>query len=282
MQVSVKLAPVFEYGVLEEFWRSADELGFHTIWNYDHFYGLGLGLGLGLSEHEQPTLEAWTTLSAMAALTSRARIGCLVSGVTYRHPAVVANMAATIDHISGGRLTFGLGAAWHEAEHRGYGIDFPPAGTRIAMLDEALEIITQLWTRERTTFRGRFWSLDEALCNPKPVQQPRPPIVVGGSGERKTLRVVAKHADEWNTPGSDPTEFARLSKILDEHCDAVGRAPSEVRRSVQLFILPHVEGQADMQFAQFGAYEDAGCDHVVLSFYSPPSRVMLEELAARS
>jgi F420-dependent oxidoreductase-like protein len=271
MLMSAKLAPVFEYPVLEEFWRAADELGYHAVWDYDHFYGL--------ADPDAPTLEGWTTLAAMAKVVDRARVGCMVTGVTYRHPAVLANMAVTVDHISGGRLEFGLGAAWHEGEHRAYGIDYPSAGVRIAMLDEALTIIKLLWTGDAPTFDGRFWKLNEARCIPKPVQRPHPPIVVGGSGERKTLRVVAKHATEWNTPGSDPAEFARLSKVLDEHCESVGRDPREIRRSVQLFIHPTVEGQAEGEFEKLPAYEDAGCEHVVLSFYAPPSRDVLERLA---
>jgi len=273
--ISAKLAPVFEYRVLEEFWRAADELGYHAIWNYDHFYGLGGTL----SDYQQPTLEGWTTLAAMAALTSRARVGCMVTGVTYRHPAVLANMAVAVDHISGGRLEFGLGAAWHEPEHRGYGIDFPPAGTRIAMLDEALTIIKMLWTQDTSTYQGRFWSLSEAACLPKPVQRPHPPVVVGGSGERKTLRVVAKHANEWNTPGQDPADWARLNKILDRHCEEIGRAPAEIRRSVQLFLLPTVEGNIESHLANLPLFEEAGCEHVVLSFYAPPTRDQLEKLA---
>src|SRR5437867_5943690 len=181
---SAKIAPTFEYATLERFWREADELGFHGVWNYDHFMGLYLA-GQPL---ELPTLEGWTTLAAMAKVTKTARIGCMVTGVTYRHPAVLANMAVSVDHISGGRLEFGLGAAWHEPEHLTYGIDFPSAGTRIAMLDEACEIIKMLWTQDTSTYQGRFWSLSEAVCLPKPVQRPHPPIVVGGGGERKTLR----------------------------------------------------------------------------------------------
>ncbi|MCA1834507.1 MAG: LLM class F420-dependent oxidoreductase [Actinomycetota bacterium] len=276
MLISAKLPPVFGYEGLVGFWRAADELGYHAIWNYDHFYGIG-----GLMELTQPTLEGWTTLAAMAALTKRARVGCMVTGVTYRHPAVLANMAVSVDHISGGRLEIGMGAAWHEPEHRAYGITYPPAGTRIAMLDEALTLMKMLWTQERTTFGGTFWSLEDALCEPKPVQRPHPPIVVGGSGEKKTLRVVAKHADEWNTPGQDPVEWLRLNKVLDEHCAAVDRDPKEIRRGVQLFVIPDVEGNAESHVANYPAFEDAGCEHIVLSFYSPPSLDLVEKLAPR-
>ena len=276
MLISAKLAPVFPYEQLESFWRDADELGFHSIWNYDHFYGLGGGL----MELAGDTLEGWTTLAAMAKVVRRARIGCMVTGVTYRHPAVLANMAVAVDHISGGRLNFGLGAAWHEPEHRGYGLPYPSAGTRIEMLDEALQVVKLLWTQESASFAGEHFTLNDALCNPKPLQSPHPPVYVGGNGERKTLRVVAKHADEWNGLSfGDVPGWTRLNGILDEHCAVVGRDPGQIRRGVQLFIHPAQEGQLEQQMALVPAFEDAGCQHVVLSFYQPPSRAQLEHVA---
>jgi alkanesulfonate monooxygenase SsuD/methylene tetrahydromethanopterin reductase-like flavin-dependent oxidoreductase (luciferase family) len=193
MLLSAKLAPTFDYPVMEHFWREADDLGFHAIANYDHFYGL--------IDNTVPTHEGWTSLAAMAVVVRRARVSCMVTGVTYRHPAVLAKMAVTVDHISGGRLDFGLGAGWHEAEHQGYGIEFPGAGTRVAMLDEALTVIKRLWTEKAVTFEGRFFTLRDALCEPKPLQRPHPPIVIGGE-KPKMLRVVARHADEWNCPAT--------------------------------------------------------------------------------
>jgi F420-dependent oxidoreductase-like protein len=273
---SAKIAPTFDYAVLERFWRDADDLGFHGVWNYDHFYGLYLA-GQPL---ELPTLEGWTTLAAMAKVTERARIGCMVTGVTYRHPAVLANMAVSVDHISGGRLEFGIGAAWHEPEHVTYGIDFPSAGTRIAMLDEACEIIRRLWTEDKVDHDGRFWKLEQALCSPKPVQD-RIPIVIGGSGPKKTLRVVAKHADEWNAPLAQPTDYRDLTKIFEDHCADVGRDPSEVRRSVQIFLFGHDEAQLTALDEQMDELEEAGVEHAVLSFYTPPSREVLERVAPR-
>jgi len=272
---SAKLAPVFDYAVLRDFWRAADDLGYAAVWDYDHFYGL--------RDETSPTLEGWTALAAMAALTSRARVGCMVTGVTYRHPAVLANMAATVDHISGGRLEFGLGAAWHENEHLAYGIDYPSAGVRIDMLDEACQIIRRLWTEDRVDFAGRFWTLTNAMANPKPVQG-HVPMVLGGAGEKKTLRVVAKHADEWNWTGTwDPSggvdEFGRLNGILDEHCAAVGRDPKEIRRSLQLFLTPEDEDQVRAQTGRLDDYADLGLDHVVLSFVTPPSEKLLASLA---
>ena len=273
---SAKIAPVFGYDVLERFWKDADDLGYHGVWNYDHFYGLYLA-GQPL---ELPTLEAWTTLAAMGKVTSRARIGCMVTGVTYRHPALLANMAVSVDHICAGRLEFGIGAAWHEPEHLTYGIDFPSAGTRIAMLDEACEIIRRLWTEEKVDHDGRFWKLHDAICFPKPVQE-RIPIVIGGSGPRKTLRVVAKHADEWNAPAASPEDYRGLAKILEEHCAEVGRDPSEIRRSVQVFLFGHDDATLEALPGQLDDLEQAGVQHAVLSFYSPPSRDVLERLAPR-
>jgi F420-dependent oxidoreductase-like protein len=271
---SAKIAPCFDYDVLERFWRDADGLGFHGVYNYDHFYGLYV-LGQPL---EVPTLEAWTTLTAMAKVTTRARIGCMVTGVTYRHPAVLAHMAVSVDHISGGRLELGLGAAWHEPEHLTNGIPFPSAGTRIAMLDEACEIIRRLWTEDSVTHEGRFWQLENAICHPKPVQE-RIPFVIGGSGPRKTLRVVAKHADEWNAPAATADDYRRLAKILDEHCAEIGRDPSAIRRSVQMFVFPENEAQVRGLPREIDDLEGAGVEHVVISFYSPPSRDVLASLA---
>ena len=272
MLFSAKLAPTFEYKVLEEFWRAADELGFHAVWNYDHFYGLTDPDGL--------TLEGWTTLAAMGVIVRRARVGCMVTGITYRHPSVLANMAVTVDHISNGRLEFGIGAAWHEPEHKGLGLEFPRPGERVAMLDEALTIIKMLWTQDSSTFAGRYYKLDDARCVPKPVQTPHPPIVVGGA-QPKMLRVIARHADEWNTPGlAGVEEWTRLNKELDAACAEVGRDPSAVRRSVQLFLHPGQEGQVDGLLAEIPGFAEAGCEHIVLSFYQPPSRELLERCAA--
>jgi F420-dependent oxidoreductase-like protein len=272
MLISAKLAPTFDYPVLEEFWRTADGLGFHGIWDYDHFYGL--------VDPAQPTFEGWTTLAAMAALTTNSRIGCLVGSVTYRNPAVLAKIAVTVDHISGGRLEFGIGAGWHENEHHGYGVEFPSPAARVEMLDEALTVIRQLWTEDAVTHHGRFFTLDDAIANPKPLQRPHPPIVIGGS-KPKMLNVIARHADEWNAPGHSPQEWAATSAALDESCERNGRDPSEIRRSVQLFLHPQNPEQVDTQLAMLSEFEGAGCDHVVLSFYQPPDAELLERCAHR-
>jgi F420-dependent oxidoreductase-like protein len=271
MLLSAKLAPTFDYPVLRDFWLAADELGFHSIANYDHFYGL--------IDDAFPTLEGWTSLAAMAAIVQRARVSCMVTGVTYRNPAVLAKMAVTVDHISGGRLDFGLGAGWHEAEHRGYGIEFPSAGTRVAMLDEALTIIRRMWTEQSVTFEGSHYSVRDALCEPKPLQRPHPPIVIGGE-KPKMLRVIARHADEWNVPShGDVQAWAQTSANLDIACTEIGRDPTDIRRSVQLFIQPAEDGHLEKQLATLPELQSTGCQHAVLSFYQPPTAQQLGKCA---
>jgi alkanesulfonate monooxygenase SsuD/methylene tetrahydromethanopterin reductase-like flavin-dependent oxidoreductase (luciferase family) len=168
----------------------------------------------------------------MAQATSRVRIGLMVAGNTYRHPGVLAKMATTIDHLSGGRLEFGLGASGAEVEHTMLGIPFYTAGERIRRLAEALTVCRKLWTEERASFDGRYYTLTDAVSNPKPLQRPHPPIWVGGAGEKLTLRVVAEHADVWNVIGS-VEEVVRKASVLDQHCADVGRNPAEIKRSVQ-------------------------------------------------
>jgi len=242
------------------------------VWDYDHFYGP--------QDHTDPTYEGWTTLAAMAVVIKRARIGCMVSGVTYRNPAILAKMAVTVDHISAGRLDFGIGAGWHEAEHRGYGIEFPSPSTRVAMVDEALTVIRRLWIEKSVTFTGQFFNLENALCEPKPLQLPHPPIVVGGT-EPKMLGVVARHADEWNMPGHEgPQRWGDVNVRLNEACGAVGREPSEIRRSAQLSLHPAMPGQVDEQLALLPEFEQLGCEHMVLAFRQPPTARLLERCAA--
>jgi F420-dependent oxidoreductase-like protein len=229
VRIGLKLAPQFtSIEELRSVWRVADEAGFDHVWNFDHFASIGSQGNLG------NILEGWTLLGAMAEATSHTRIGCMVTGNTYRHPGVLAKMAVTVDHLSGGRLEFGLGAAWAENEHTMLGLEFGTVGERIARLEEACRVVKALWTEERATFEGRWYRLDDAIANPKPVQRPYPPIWIGGTGERKTLRVVAEHADVWNCFELEVEETVRLQGVLDEHCRAVGRDPAAVRRSLQL------------------------------------------------
>ena len=209
---------------LRAVWRIADEGGFDHVWDFDHLASIGPG------GPDRPIYEGWTLQAAMAEATSRVRIGCMVTGNTYRNPALLAKEAVTVDHLSGGRLEFGIGAAWAEIEHEMYG--FPGLDHRVGMLSESLRIIKSLWTEERTNFDGRYYHMKDAIANPKPIQKPHPPIWIGASGET-TLRLVARHADVWNISGGDPDNVEKLIAILDEACRSVGRDPSEILRSIQ-------------------------------------------------
>jgi F420-dependent oxidoreductase-like protein len=205
---------------LRETWQLIDSLGYDTAWTFDHFFALG-------PDPSGPCFEGWTSLAALMAATSRVQGGVLVTGNTYRHPAVLANMASTLDHACSGRLIMGMGAAWFELEHNAYGIPFGTTAERIRRLDEALDVIKGLWTQKQLTFEGRYYTLKNAYCEPKPLQRPRPPIMIGGAGEKLMLRVVAKHADLWNTFGSVEL-FRQKIAVLREHCVAVGRNIDEI------------------------------------------------------
>ncbi len=223
-------------------WRQLDE---HLDWisAWDHLYEAP-NAG-GTVDH----FEALTVLGALAADTERARIGCLVFYVGYRSPGVLAKAATTLDHLSNGRFELGLGAGWHEPEAKAFGYDFPSIGVRLDMLDEATTIIRGLLTQERTTFTGKHFRVDDASCLPAPVQD-RLPIWIGGVGEKKTLRIIARQADGWNTAYIDPNEFARLSGVLDNWCGVEGRDPGSIRRGVNLmFSLSTTQSEAESTLA---------------------------------
>jgi F420-dependent oxidoreductase-like protein len=209
---------------LRAVWRIADESGFDHVWDFDHLASIGDG------GPDRPIYEGWTLQAAMAEATRRVRIGCLVTGNTYRNPALLAKEAVTVDHLSGGRLEFGIGAAWAEIEHQMYG--FEGLDHRVGRLSESLQIIKSLFTEERTNFDGRYYHFKDAIANPKPIQKPHPPFWIGASGPT-TLRLVARHADVWNIAGGDPERVKELTSMLQEACGAVGRNPSEIRRSLQ-------------------------------------------------
>jgi F420-dependent oxidoreductase-like protein len=215
-------------GVLE-LWQHLERTGWDVACVTDHFMP-------NTKEREGAMLESWTTLSALAALVPRMRVGTIVLGNTYRHPAVVAKMAAQVDIVSGGRLLLGLGAGWQQNEHEAYGIPFYTMKERLERLDEACEVIRSLWTNKRSEFTGRYHRLSDAPLDPKPVQTPHPELMIGGGGERVTLRIVARHADHWNVWGG-PQVLTRKGKILDEHCAAVGRDPRTITRSVNMALM---------------------------------------------
>jgi F420-dependent oxidoreductase-like protein len=228
------------FEALRATWQLIDGSGYDTAWLFDHFYPI-------LSDPSGPCYEGWTMLTALACETSLTQIGILVTGNTYRHPAVLAKMGATLDHTSGGRLIMGIGAGWFEMEHVAYGIHFGTTAERIHRVDEACEVIKRLWAEKQATFDGQYYQLLEAYCEPKPLQQPRPPLMIGGSGEKLMLRVVAKHADIWNTFGS-PEVFRHKIEVLKEHCAAVGRNFDEIEVSWagMTFITDSAEEKQEM------------------------------------
>ena len=204
-------------------WRHADESGWDAACVTDHFMP-------NTPDRVGDSLECWTALAALAAMTKRMRVGTIVSGNTYRHPAVLAKMAANVDIISAGRLICGIGAGWQENEHTAYGMPFYTVGERLQRLDEACQVLNMLWTQERSTFKGKYYQLDDAPLMPKPVQKPRPELMIGGGGEKVTLKIVARWADHWNVWGG-PETLAKKGKILDGYCAAIGRDPKTILRS---------------------------------------------------
>ena len=210
-------------------------------------------------------------LAALSGIVHRIRLGVLVTGNTYRHPAVLANMAATLDVISGGRLEIGLGTGWVETEHRVYDIPLPSWKERFDRLEETCEILDALLTREATNIDGPFHTLRGARAEPKPIQRPRPPIVIGGTGEKRTLRIAARWADQWNLPAGAPDVLRHKVAVLHRHCAEIGRDPTEIEVSVK------VKADGDpIEFADLVSdYRDAGARHVIAMFEAPfdPSKL---------
>jgi F420-dependent oxidoreductase-like protein len=258
--------------------QHAEATGWDGVWFADHFMP-------DTEDVSTPVLECWSVLAGLATAVPRVRLGSLVSGNTYRHPAVLAKIATTVDHLSGGRVVLGLGAGWQENEHQAYGIDFYDTAERLARLDEACQVIKGLLGAERTTWKGRFYQLQDAPLEPKPVQ-PKLPLLVGGAGERVTLRIAARHADEWNTWGMPDTLRHKID-VLERHCDEVGRDPKEIKKSAQavLFMRDDPEWLAARRAAASGGqpmiigtpaevratveqYADAGVDEFVLPDFS--------------
>jgi F420-dependent oxidoreductase-like protein len=237
VDVGLKLIPeCTTLAELRAIWQIAEDGGFESCWAYDHFLPVK-------GPREGDVFEGWSLLAAMAERTSRVRIGALVTGNTYRHPGVLAKIAVTVDHLSGGRLEFGIGAGWAEYEHRMLDLAYGTVGERLARLGEALEVFKLLWTDPVASFDGRHYRLEAAIANPKPVQEPHPPIWLGGRGEQKTLRLVARFADVWNVSSrGDAGEETRLSGVIDGYCEGLGRDPKEIRRTVQIYFDGDVDG----------------------------------------
>ena len=269
-------------------WKDVLELALHAeatgwdgIWYADHFVP-------NAQNTSGPCNEAWTTISALAASVPRVRIGPLVSGNTYRHPAVLAKMAATVDQISEGRLVLGLGSAWQENEHEAYGIPFYTTGDRLRRLEEACQVLKSLFSQDQTNFEGKYYQLKNAPLDPKPVQQPLP-LLIGGGGEKVTLRIAARYADEWNTWGDVATLKHKMG-VLDRHCAEVGRDPGQIQRSavVMLYLSddaefigkiraraggpPMLAGNPDEVREVVKSYADAGVDELVIPDFNLGSR----------
>jgi F420-dependent oxidoreductase-like protein len=199
----------------------AERLGYDSVWVYDHVHNVP-------SPAHEAVFECWTTVAAISQLTSTVRLGQMVGCASYRNPALLAKITSTIDVISGGRLDWGIGAGWYEQEYGAYGYDFPRPAERIGGLADTVEIVKRMWTEPDATYHGRYYSIDGAQCDPKPVQQPHPPIWIGGGGEQLTLRVVARHADYSNF-GGDQATWAHKRDVLRAHCESVGRDPAEIQ-----------------------------------------------------
>jgi F420-dependent oxidoreductase-like protein len=224
----------------------AENLGFDSFWVMDHFHQIPTA-----GKQEDPMLEGWTTISVLAGVTSKIKLGTLVTGIIYRHPSVLAKMGATLDVLSKGRLFMGIGAAWNQEESLAYGIPFPPTKERLLRLEEAIQIIRKMWTEEpAATFNGKYYQIKNAYCNPKPIQKPSPPIMVGGSGERHTLKIIAKYADACNLFGSAEMIKRKLS-ILKEHCKSVSRDyDSILKTKLGLIVIDNDKEMAEKRVRQ--------------------------------
>jgi F420-dependent oxidoreductase-like protein len=255
-------------------WQEADNISIiEHAWAFDHFIPLGTDLA-------GSQLEGWTLLGALAAQTERLRVGLMVTGNIYRHPAVLAKIGATVDIISHGRLDFGIGAGWNELECRMYGIPLYATGERIRRLGEACEVIKRLWTESVANYDGKYYQLKDALCEPKPVHKPYPPIVIGGSGEQLTLRIVAQYANIWNFVGGSVDTFLHKVEVLEGHCAAIGRDPSTIERSIQTIVnYDNLTETRD----NIRPYIEAGATHLILNLRAPyPERIvhrLAEEIA---
>jgi F420-dependent oxidoreductase-like protein len=273
MRFSFWPTPSQPYSDVLKLARHVEQTGWDGIWYADHFMP-------NATDTSTPWPEAFITLAALGAQVPRLRIGTLVAGNTYRHPAVLAKMAATLDHITGGRMVLGLGSGWQENEHRQYGIPFYSVAERLQRLDEACQVIKLLYSESRASFDGRFYQLDEASLEPKPMQDPLP-LLIGGGGERVTLRITARHADEWNVWGT-PKILEQKMAILDQHCADLGRDPRSIKRTAVALLFmsddksfldrmraadiqqPHLIGTVEEIRAQAQEYAALGVDELIV------------------
>lgn len=270
LRFGIKTAPLHAtHEGLVDVWRAADALPiFEHAWVNDHFMSLG-------DHPAEPCLESWTLLAALAAQTQRLRVGVMVTGNTYRHPAVLAKMATTVDIIAHGRLNFGMGTGWSEREHRAYGIPLPSPGERIRRLGEACELIRRLWTDPIASFEGRYYQLSEAPCEPKPIQKPHPPFVIGADGEQ-TLRVVAQYANIWDCSVDTPEQYRHKSASLDSYCAAIGRDSTTIERSRHIAVDT---ANLNAAFLETCAFIEVGVTHIIYHVPVPDPQGILHRLA---
>jgi len=285
---------------LIKLWQEAEAWGYDTAWTFDHFMPIS-------GNTKGPCLDGWMLLGALAEKTSKIRIGCLVTGNTYRDPAILAKMATTVDLLSHGRLELGIGAGWFEAEHTAYGVPFYTAKERARRLEEAVQIIRSLWTEKETTFNGKYYKIEHAPFEPKPLQKPYPPILIGGVGKKWTLPIVAKYANAWNALPSSPDKMAELMKALDGYCAKYKRDCTEIEKSyltrlvlsddpkrvdqaaqalAQIRRIPPEQAKATILAGssedvkkQVQAYIDAGITHIIIGQRQPYDREGLQRFA---
>jgi len=273
MRFAIKTSPQHtDWANMLAVFREADSIElFESGWTFDHFYPIGA------TDHNGPCLEGWVTLTALAQATTRLRVGNLVTGIHYRHPAVLANMASTLDIISGGRLELGIGAGWNEEESGAYGMELGTARERSDRFEEACEVLVSLLANETTDFDGKYYQLRWARNEPKGPQRPHPPICIGGSGERRTLRTAARFAQHWNYAGGTPAEFAHKRDVLYAHCDAIGRDPKEITLSSHVRFGADGDPRAVAESA--AALGEAGMDLAIVVLPPPHTPAVLGPLA---
>jgi F420-dependent oxidoreductase-like protein len=274
MKLSICLTPSYRWSDVLRIAQHTERSGWEGVWFPDHFMPAA-------GEISRPILECWATLAGLAAVIPRVRLGALVCGNAYRHPAVLANTAVATDHVGGGRVVLGLGAGWQDNEHRAYGIDFGSTKQRFDRLEEACQVIRGLRDHDCFTFHGNYYQLEEAWMRPKPVG--RLPLLVGGGGERRTIPIAARYAEEWNVWGTVET-FTHKARVLERACERAGRDPSELRRSTQALLalrtvglpqrafesrLPVVEGSVEQVRDTVGRYAAVGVDEFIVPAFRP-------------
>ena len=261
------------YADMVAVWREADELGYDSAFTFDHF--------MPIDGRPGPCFEGWTSLAALAAQTQRIRVGVLVTGNTYRNPALLAKMAATVDHVSKGRLILGMGAGWFEPEHIAYGFEFDTAPGRAKRLVEAVQVVKALFTQERSTFKGRYYTLDDAPFEPKTVQKPHPPILIGGMGPKVIQPLAARQADIWHffVPGGDPANAKAMVETFDGLCRKAGRDPSAVEKSISLGVKDIAGKPAAETRDRIRALAEVGVGHFIVGLPAPYDREVVRSFA---